>query len=268
MAILKLLATDNFITVNRTLAAIVGLEAAVILGELASEYNYWRERDGLDEDGFFFSTVENLERRTFLSAHSQRQALGILQEMGFVEVKKKGMPARRYITLNESQIARHLILLEYEKEHPEENERAESIDNQSLKFLTTSDSNFEQQDVQIFNDIKRNNNKTIEKEKRKRNIYIDILDEVPQIRNDENLRRTFVDFIEMRKFIKAPLTERALRMIISDTIKLGEEDPDRMRAILEQSIKNNWKGVFPIKKPRPETTTNPFTELLTEEGYT
>lgn len=251
MSIIRQLSNDNFITVNRTIAASVGLEAAVILGELASEQLYWEERDGLDEEGFFYSTVENLEKRTFLNAHAQRQALGILADFGFVSVEKKGMPARRFIRINEEAI------------------EATLVNNKSFKILTTRDSKNEQQDVKKIDDYINNNkdNKTKEKEKRK-NIYIEILDEVPQIRNDESLRRTFVDFIEMRKFIKAPLTERALRMIISDTIKLGEENPDRMRAILEQSIKNNWKGVFPIKKPRPETTTNPFTELLTEEGYT
>lgn len=254
MSILQHLSTENFITVNRTIAKLVGLEAAVIIGELASEQLYWAERDGLDEEGYFYSTVENLEKRTFLNAHSQRQALGILQERGFVDVEKKGMPARRFLRINEEEI------------------EAALVNDKSLKFLTTSDSKNEQQDVKKMNDYINNNidNKTKEKEKRKRNIYIDILDEVPKIREDEELRRTYIDFIEMRKFIKAPLTERALRMIISDTIKLGEGDPQQMRAILEQSIKNNWKGVFPLKSPRGSSSApdnNPFSELLREEGY-
>ncbi len=250
MSILQHLSTENFITVNRTIAKLVGLEAAVIIGELASEQLYWAERDGLDEEGYFYSTVENLEKRTFLNAHSQRQALGILQEYGFVSVVKKGMPARRFLRINEEEI------------------EAALVNDKSLKILTTSDSKNEQQDVKKMNDYINNNieNKKREKEKIK---YIDILDETPHIKNDEELRRTFIDFIEMRKFIKAPLTERALRMIIKDTFELGHGEPETMRAVLEQSIKNNWKGVFPIKEPRASSggSSNPFSDMLREEGY-
>lgn len=146
MSTLSLIATSNFITVNRTIAGIVGLEAAAVLGELASESLYWQENNP-SEDGWFFSTVENLEKRTYLSAHSQRLALNKLQEQGWISVEKRGMPAKRYIRIHEDQIAR-------------------VVNNKSLKFLTTSDKNFEQQDVKIFNTNKKKDKKNIEEEKR------------------------------------------------------------------------------------------------------
>ena len=149
MGILQILATDNFITVNRTVAGIVGLEAAVIFGELASESNYWQQHNP-EAGGWFFSTVENLQKRTFLSAHQQREAIKRLEDQGWIETEKKGMPARRFIRMNEAAII-------------------ESLHNQSLKILTTSDANFEQQDVQNFNDTKKNiSKKNIEKEKREK----------------------------------------------------------------------------------------------------
>lgn len=147
MSILQALSADNFITVNRTAAAIVGLDAAVILGELASESLYWQNhKEGFD--GWFYSTVENLEERTFLSAHSQRQAIQRLQDQGWIRVEKKGMPAKRYISINEEEIEK-------------------SLHDKSLKFLTTRRQKNERQDVKIFNTNKNINNKTIEKEKRK-----------------------------------------------------------------------------------------------------
>lgn len=145
MSILQLIATSNFITVNRTIAEIVGLEAAVVLGEMASEAAYWQEHDP-NYDGSFYSTIENLEKRTYLSAHSQRLALNRLQKQGWVTVEKKGMPAKRYIRIHEEEIAR-------------------VVNNKSLKFLTTSDEKNERQDVKIFN-----TNKNINKKNRKEDI--------------------------------------------------------------------------------------------------
>jgi hypothetical protein len=147
MSTLSLIATSNFITVNRTIAEIVGLEAAVIFGELASESLYWQENNPEQWDGWFFSTVENLEKRTYLSAHSQRLAINKLEEQGWISTEKRGMPAKRYIRIHEEEIAR-------------------VVNDKSLKFLTTSDENFEPQDVKIFNTNKKKDKKNIEKEKR------------------------------------------------------------------------------------------------------
>lgn len=47
MNVLKLIASDSFITVNKELIKKVGLEEAIILGELASELDYWTKNNGL-----------------------------------------------------------------------------------------------------------------------------------------------------------------------------------------------------------------------------
>ncbi len=250
MDIINLLSQDNFITVNRTVAAIVGLEAAVILGELASEAKYWASREGL-QDGFFFSTVENLEARTFLSAHSQRQAMTKMQQLDWITIEKRGMPAKRYIRINQEKIQ-------------------QCLNDKSLKFLTTSDQNFEQQVVQNFNTNKNIYNKTIEKEKREEikpavNTQQEILAQVKEIREDDKLKEAFEEFIKMRKTIKAPLTDRALKMIINDTYKLGNGNPEKMRQILNQSIVNNWKGVYLLKTDRSKE--NPYKEIMIREGF-
>lgn len=69
MTLLKLIASDSFITVNKEIIKKVGLEEAIILGELISELDYWTKNNGLTEDGYFFSTIENIEEKTTLSGH-------------------------------------------------------------------------------------------------------------------------------------------------------------------------------------------------------
>ena len=64
--------------------------------------------------------------------------------------------------------------------------------------------------------------------------------------NDE-LITTLKDFAEMRKEIKKPLTtKRAITMLLSKLDKLASTDEEK-KLILEQSIFNNWQGVFPLK---------------------
>lgn len=87
------------------------------------------------------------------------------------------------------------------------------------------------------------------------------------------LKETFLEFIKMRKTIKAPMTAKALDLAIKKAEKLGEGDPDKMKAVIEQSIMNSWKGLFALKepdraKPAPIKTGNEFLDLLNEWGET
>ena len=103
MSIIRLLASKNYITVNKDLIKKIGLKEAVLLGELASEYSYWEIQDKL-EDGYFYSTVDNIEENTTLSEYEQRKVMNKLKDMGIIEIKVKGLPAKRYIRIIEEQL--------------------------------------------------------------------------------------------------------------------------------------------------------------------
>jgi uncharacterized protein YdaU (DUF1376 family) len=61
-------------------------------------------------------------------------------------------------------------------------------------------------------------------------------------------QETWNAFIEMRKAMKAPLTAFSAKLIISNLTKLSNDNGNGMEMILQQSIANNWKGVFPLKE--------------------
>ena len=69
--------------------------------------------------------------------------------------------------------------------------------------------------------------------------------------DNEELLKALMDFANMRKSIKSPLTERAMKLLLTELNKLSE-DRNTQIAIINQSILNNWKGVFPLKNNRPE----------------
>ena len=66
-----------------------------------------------------------------------------------------------------------------------------------------------------------------------------------EIENEE-LRQTYADYIEMRKTIKAPMTERALRLLMNRVDSL-ETSVDGKCSLLETAILNNWKSVYAPK---------------------
>lgn len=108
MGLVSLIASNNYIVVNKQLARAFGLEEALILGELASEMEYWQQRGEL-KDGYFYSTIENVKDSTTLSDKRQRSALNTLKEAGIIDVKLAGLPAKRYIRINEKQLAQILL---------------------------------------------------------------------------------------------------------------------------------------------------------------
>jgi len=136
MEITDLLTNDGYIIVNKKLIQLYGLEEAIIIGELSSEYNYYKQRGQITEDGLFYSTVENIEKNTSLSKHQQLKALKHLEEEGLIKVHIKGLPAKRYIEQQFGQI----------------------LNNQLSKNWTTSCSKIEQLDVQKLNTNNNNIN--------------------------------------------------------------------------------------------------------------
>ena len=55
------------------------------------------------------------------------------------------------------------------------------------------------------------------------------------------------DFVLMRKKIKAPMTDKAIELAISKLEKM-KGDGQSPNAVLEQSIMNSWKGLFPVEE--------------------
>ena len=228
MGILQLISTSNFITVNKDLIKELGLEEAILLGELASEYDYWNNKNEI-EDGYFYSTIENIEEKTTLTAYKQRKCLENLKNKGIIDIQIRGIPAKRYIKINEEKVI-------------------EIFNNKLLKNLTTGCKKISQLEVKKLNGnnniINNNINKNIKKEKnKKRKTFEEVLAEN---NCSEELESSIRDFIDMRKTIKKPMTSRALELLIKNLDKLTNLEEEKI-AILNQSIEHGWQTVYPLK---------------------
>ena len=71
---------------------------------------------------------------------------------------------------------------------------------------------------------------------------------------DESLNRAFGDYVEMRKAMKKPMTEKAKDLAVRKLKKLAaipftdELDVSTAVKVLEQSIERSWIGLFPLKE--------------------
>lgn len=67
--------------------------------------------------------------------------------------------------------------------------------------------------------------------------------------SNEELKNTVYEFIKMRKAIKKPLTTRGLELMINKLYKLTTNIDEQIE-ILNNSIMNNWQGIFPLKQKK------------------
>ena len=120
------------------------------------------------------------------------------------------------------------------------------------KMLTAINKNVNRtinKNVKENNTINNNtiNNKVDKKKERKREKkqtnYDSIINENIQ---DKTVKQELYEFIKMRKLIKKPLTDRALKLLISKLKKLSSIPAEQVQ-ILDNSIINNWQGIFPLK---------------------
>ena len=108
-----LLSSSAFLIVNKQLAKQVGLKGAVLLADLISKEEYFIA-NGMT-DGWFFNTEANIERDTTLTSYQQRKVLKSLKKYQIIETKRKGIPAKQYFKINESNLLNILSCEETEE---------------------------------------------------------------------------------------------------------------------------------------------------------
>ena len=92
----------------------------------------------------------------------------------------------------------------------------------------------------------KDNNK---KEKKKKTEF-DV--EIENYTSSENLREALYEFIKARKAIKAQMTTMALKKLLNRLDSLATDDNKKIE-ILNISIMNGWKGIFPLNQNKNPT---------------
>lgn len=109
-----------YIMVSKPMIKIFGLEAALLLCNLYSEYRYWKTKKKLSTNNTFFSTIENVEHNTGLKKRQQQTAIKVLVEYGVLHKELHGIPPKRYFKFDERGIKKLRREIEFEIEKDKE----------------------------------------------------------------------------------------------------------------------------------------------------
>ena len=96
----------NFLPVSRPMIRLFGIEAALMLCELYAEYRYYEGSKRLEPDGYFYSTVQNVEQNAGLSKGQQLRAIKLLSDYGIIKKTVRGMPGKRYFQFQYASISK------------------------------------------------------------------------------------------------------------------------------------------------------------------
>lgn len=77
--------------------------------------------------------------------------------------------------------------------------------------------------------------------------------------SNKKLNDLFLDFLEVRKKLKAVNSERAISSLLKT---LSEYDDETKYKMIDQSITNSWKGVFPLKENKPYKSKSVREEIV------
>lgn len=157
--LMSLLSNSGYIIVNKEIIRKIGLHEAIILGELCSEYCYWEKANKLD-NGYFFSTRENIAENTGLSAYQQREPFKKLVNIGIVKEKLKGMPQLKWYSLDMDNLYKLFNeKTDFTSRCEETKEQgSEKLNDNDLKNLIPSIQETKQLDIKKLNTNNNNNN--------------------------------------------------------------------------------------------------------------
>ena len=85
--------------VNKDMIIRLGLNAAVVYGELLNQYLLAQDNNTITVSGYFPCRIATLEEETTLAEYAQRKAIAILVAEGIIETTLIGLPRVRHFKL-------------------------------------------------------------------------------------------------------------------------------------------------------------------------
>lgn len=72
-------------------------------------------------------------------------------------------------------------------------------------------------------------------------------EQITEYTENEELQNALKAFVQMRSFIKSPVTAHGLKLLLNKLTKISRNDAEKI-AIVNNSIENNWKGFYGLKE--------------------
>ena len=138
----------------------------------------------------------------------------------------------------------YLYIQNFDGRKRELKSRVSNFERQSLKKCNADIQNLKESNT--YRNTNNNTNNTVSKKERKsKSKSYD--EQITEYTQNEELQNALKAFVQMRSFIKKPLTEYGLKLLLNKLSKIGRTDEEKI-AIVNRSVEHNWQGFFEIKE--------------------
>lgn len=145
---------------------------------------------------------------------------------------------------------KHQTLDAYEKRKERDRIYQKEKRAKQKRLIKSSDESAEKSsDVVALEEEKEKEKEEDKNNKKKKKSEFDIF--IEEHTENLKLKETIYEFIKMRKAIKAPMTSNALKLMLRKLDNISNNDDEKIE-IINNSILNSWKGIFPLKSTDSE----------------
>lgn len=232
----------------------VGVNAAIILENIAFWVKSNEANDRSYHDGRYWTYNSAKAFHELFPYMSERQITTALQKLvdaGYILKGNYNESAYNrtlwYTLTNEGEALVQYCDIEETGKANGDSENVECI-SQKCKMEITKEGNGSGKKVKSTNtDI--NHYKTTDKKPDKENT--DSI--VSEYTEDQELKTAIIEYIKMRKMIKKPMTNFALKNLLAKLDRLATADADKI-AMLYNAIEHCWQSVYPLKNDTQQPT--------------
>lgn len=91
-------------------------------------------------------------------------------------------------------------------------------------------------------------------------------EQITEYTENEELQNALKAFVQMRAFIKSPVTEHGLKLLLNKLTKISRNDAEKI-TIVNNSIENNWKGFYGLKEESSYQKSVQSEKKYDQNGY-
>ena len=136
----------------------------------------------------------------------------------------------------------YLYIQNFDGRKRELKSRLSNYERQSIKNC-----NADIQNLKESNTYRNTDNNTVSNKKERKSKSKSYDEQIAEYTQNEELQNALKAFVQMRAFIKKPLTEYGLKLLLNKLSKIGRTDAEKI-AIVNRSVEHNWQGFFEIKE--------------------
>ena len=156
----------------------------------------------------------------------------------------------------------YLYIQNFDGRKRELKSRLSNSERQNIKKCNADIQNLKESNT--YRNTNNNTNNTVSKKERKsKSKSYD--EQIAEYTENEELQNALKASVQMRSFIKKPMTEYALKLMLKKLDELGNNDMAKI-AIINQSITHNWQGIFPLKDENTKQEKQPE-KKYDQNGY-